>query len=1016
MKIFISLIAFLLLFPVAHFSAPNQELVPKYKTPQSDPKATSTITPLLTYKAEHDKNCQRWVDSLMDKLTLKEKIGQLFIYTLSPVDSKRNLVLLNDVIDTYKVGGLLFSGGKVSNQAQLTNRAQKRSRLPLMITFDGEWGLAMRLRGTPVFPKNMVLGCIQDNRLIYEYGREMARQCRTLGIQVNFAPVADVNINPHNPVINSRSFGENPIWVADKVIAYASGLESGKVLSVCKHFPGHGDTDVDSHKALPVLPFSRERLDSVELYPFKAAIRSGISGIMVGHLQVPVIEPVGGLPSSLSRNIVFDLLTKEFKFKGLIFTDALAMKGVSGNHSVCLQALKAGNDMVLAPRNLKAELAAVMEAVEKGELSREDIDIKCRKVLTYKYVLGLNKKPYVQMSGLGYRINTPQTRDLIRRLNMAAITVLNNKNHILPLHSEKTQSLAFLEVDSENELSPFAQQIEKYVPITRFRLRPNLSETDAKLLKDSLSHFKRVIVAVGEQRLASYQSFFANIAPNAAVYVFFTPGKMLMQIHRAVSKAHAVILGHTLNDEVQRQVADVLFAKATADGRLSASLGGLFYAGQGVTITPQTPLHYMPEDYGLSSNALLKADSVALDGISQGAYPGCQLVVLKDGHMVVDKTFGTHSGIGSPLVQGSDIYDLASLSKTTGTLLAIMKLYDKGRFNLTDCISDYLPFLKHSNKKNITIQELLFHQSGLPSGIGFYQEAIDKDSFKGKLFSNKKDRLHTLHVDDGFWANPNFKFKKEYVSPFKTDGYIWQVSDSIWVNQSFEKVLQKKIAEAPLGPRKYRYSDVGFILLRFLAEKLSGMPMDEYLQREFYEPMGLAHTAYLPLRRFKKSEIVPSSVDDFLRKSVLQGFVHDESAAFQGGVSGNAGLFSNARDVAQVYQMLLNGGEIDGQRYLSKETCDLFTTEVSKISRRGLGFDKPDKNPHNSNCAANVPMEVFGHTGFTGTCAWADPVNNLVYVFLSNRIYPDVNNRKLIKLNIRERIQEAVYDAMIQRQ
>lgn len=1015
MRILISIIAFLLLFPVAHFSAPSQELVPKHKLPSKGPKEISTITPLLTFKAEQDKHCQKWVDSLMRKLTLKEKIGQLFIYTISPVNNKRNLALLNEVINTYKIGGLLFSGGKVSNQALLTNLAQKKSKLPLMITFDGEWGLAMRLRGTPVFPKNMVLGCIQDNRLIYEYGREMARQCRIMGIQVNFAPVADVNINPHNPVINSRSFGENPILVADKVIAYASGLESGKVLSVCKHFPGHGDTDVDSHKALPVLPFSRERLDSVELYPFKAAIRSGVSGIMVGHLQVPVIEPIGELPSSLSRNIVFDLLTNEFKFKGLIFTDALAMKGVSRNQSVCLQALKAGNDMVLAPRNLKEELLAIMNAVDKGSLSREDIDTKCRKVLTYKYILGLHKKPFIQMSGLGLRINTPQTRDLIRRLNMAAITVLNNKNHILPLHRDKTQSLALLEVDRENSLTPLAEQIGKYAPITRFHLRPNLSEVEAKLLKDSLARFKRVIIAVGEQRLASYQPFFADFAPNAAVYVFFTPSKMMLQIHRAVSKANSVMLGHTLNEDVQRQIADVLFAKATADGRLSASLGGLFQAGQGITITPKTPLHYMPEDYGLSSDALLRADTVAMDGISQGAYPGCQLVVLKDGHMVVDKTFGTHSGIGSPLVKSSDIYDLASLSKTTGTLLAVMKLYDKGRFNLTDRISEYLPFLKRTNKKNITIQELLFHQSGLPSGISFYQEAIDKDSFKGKLFSNTKDRLHTLNVDDGFWANPNFKFKKEFVSPIKTDGYIWQVSDSIWVNRSFEKVIQKKIADAPLGPQKYRYSDVGFILLRFLVEKLSGMPMDEYLQREFYEPMGLAHTSYLPLRKFNKSEIVPSSVDDFLRKNVLQGFVHDESAAFQGGVSGNAGLFSNARDVAQVYQMLLNGGEIDGQRYLSKETCDLFTTQVSKISRRGLGFDKPDINPHNSNCAANVPIQVFGHTGFTGTCAWADPINNLVYVFLSNRIYPDVNNRKLIKLNIRERIQEAVYNSLLEK-
>lgn len=977
--------------------------------------ATGTaVEPLLLYKANQDKQCRQWVDSVMNKLTLREKVGQLFIYTIAPVDTKRNQILLKDAVDTYKVGGLLFSGGKMQNQVELTNRAQRMAKVPLMLTFDGEWGLAMRLRGTPVFPKNMVLGCIQDNRLIYEYGREMARQCRLLGIQVNFAPVADVNINPNNPVINTRSFGENPVQVSDKVIAYASGLEGGGVLSVCKHFPGHGDTDVDSHKTLPVLPFTRERLDSVELYPFKEAIRAGVSGMMVGHLQVPVIEPVGGLASSLSRNVVYDLLTNELAFKGLIFTDALAMKGVSGNQSICLQALKAGNDIVLSPRNLKEEMPAVIEAVEKGEISKEDIENKCRKVLIYKYILGLKKKPYVQLSGLGQRINTPQTRDLIRRLNLAAITVLNNKNQVLPLHVDTSLSVALLEVGDLGATNPLAQQLSNYVSISRFRLQPNLTEIQAQQLKDSLATYNRIIVAISEQRLASYQPFFAKFAPQIPViYLFFTPGKMMLQIQRAVTAASSVVLAHSYDDDVQKQVADVLFAKATADGRLSASLGGIFSAGAGVTITPQTPLHFIPEEYGLSSTILQRIDSIALDGIRQGAYPGCQIVVMKNGHLMVDKTFGTHSGEGSNRVQPTDVYDLASLSKTTGTLLALMKLYDKGRFNLTDKISYYLPFLQRTNKKDITIQELLYHQSGLPSGIALYQEAIDKDSYEGRLFSARKDAHHSVQLGTSTWANPKFEFKKEYVSPIEKDGYTLQISDSLWLNPTFLKEMEKKIVEAPMKLKTYTYSDVGFVLLRLLVEELAGVPMDTYLQREFYQPMGLGHTGYLPLRRLPKSVVIPSSIDNFLRKTTLRGFVHDETAAFQGGVSGNAGLFSTALEVAQVYQMLLNGGELNGKRYLSKETCQLFTTEVSKISRRGLGFDKPDtKNPRMSPCGTHATAKVYGHTGFTGTCAWVDPDNKLVYVFLSNRIYPKVTNSKLSKMNIRENIQDVIYEAI----
>lgn len=1002
MKIIPSILAILFLFSAGQVTSSAQNT------------NTATVEPLLVSKALQDEDCRHWVDSVMNKLSFKEKVGQLFIYTIAPIDTKRNLELLHEAVETHKVGGLLFSGGKMQTQVELTNRAQKQAKVPVMITFDGEWGLAMRLRGTPVFPRNMVLGCIRDNQLIYEYGSEVARQCRQIGVQVNFAPVADVNINPKNPVINTRSFGEDPVQVADKVIAYAYGLEGGGVLSVCKHFPGHGDTDVDSHKSLPVLPFTRERLDSVELYPFKKAIRAGLGGMMVGHLQVPVIEPIGGLPSSLSRNVVYDLLTDELAFKGLIFTDALAMKGVSGNGHVSLQALKAGNDMVLAPRNLKEEIPAVLEAVEKGELAREDIENKCRKVLTYKYVLGLKKKTFIQLSGLEQRINRPQTRDLIRRLNQAAITVLNNKNHILPLHADKAQTLALLEIGKPGETEVLAKQMSRYTSLARFRLRPNQTEAENRRLRDSLATYKRIVIAVSEQRLAPYHLFFAKFAPeNPAIYLFFTPGKMMMQIHHAVSHAPAVILGHSHNSDVQRQTADILFAKATADGRLSASIGGLFPTGAGVTITPETPLHFIPEEHGLSSALLKKIDTIALDGIQQGAYPGCQVVVLKNGHVMVDKAFGTYAGKGSPGVESTDIYDLASLSKTTGTLLAVMKLYDKGRFNLTDKISDYLPFLQRTDKKDITIREILYHQSGLPPWLPFYQEVIDKDSYDGRLFSARKDAHHPVQIGTATWANPKFKFKSEYISPVKTGDYTIQICDSLWLNRSFRKVIEEKIVEAPLKQKRYVYSDIGFILLGMLVEQLAGMPMEAYLQREFYEPMGLEHTGYLPLRRFAKSEIVPSNKDRFLRKETLQGYVHDEASAFFGGLAGNAGLFSTAREVARVYQMLLNGGEIDGKRYLSKETCNLFTTETSKISRRGLGFDKPDmEDPKKGNCASGVPAGVYGHTGFTGTCAWVDPENDLVYVFLSNRIYPNVTNRKLNQLHIRERIQEAIYGAM----
>lgn len=476
------------------------------------PAVAAPVEPLLVRPVLDDVRCRQWVDSVLDKLSLKERIGQLFIYTIAPYQDKANKELLRKVVEDYKVGGLLFSGGLMQNQAMLTNEAQRMADIPLLITFDGEWGLSMRLRGTPVFPKNMVLGCIRNDSLLYEYGREMARQCRELGVQVNFAPVADVNINPKNPVINTRSFGESPVNVADKVTAYAKGLEDGGVLSVSKHFPGHGDTDVDSHKALPTLPFTRARLDSVELYPFKKVIQEGLSGIMVGHLEVPAFEAQSGLPSSLSRNVVYDLLTRELKFRGLIFTDALAMKGVSNNGSLCLKALKAGNDLLLVPRRIKEEVDAVLAAVKRGELTEQAVEEKCRKVLTYKYALGLNKKPMIRLSGLGTRINTPYTRDLIRRLNMAAITVLGNATEVLPL-DPSIKDVAVLNVGAAAEIRPFIKQLSGYTRPVEFQLGKDLPAAGRKALRDKLSKYKRILVCVTEHRLAALSVFLCGVCP-----------------------------------------------------------------------------------------------------------------------------------------------------------------------------------------------------------------------------------------------------------------------------------------------------------------------------------------------------------------------------------------------------------------------------------------------------------------------------------------------------------------------
>lgn len=971
------------------------------------------VEPLILYKATQDPRCQQWVDSIFNKMSLKEKVGQLFIYTIAPVDTKANMSLLRDAVHNHKVGGLLYSKGELETQAIINNRAQEMAKTPLMITFDGEWGLSMRLKDTPVYSRNMVLGCVSDEQLIYEYGKEVARQCRELGIHVNFAPDADININPRNPVINTRSFGEDPVNVSDKVILYSSGLESGGVLSVPKHFPGHGDTETDSHHALPLLNFTRQRLDSIELYPFKQAIRAGLGGMMVGHLEVPVLEPQKGLPSSLSHNVVQKLLKDELGFKGLTFTDALAMKGVAGVKHVSLAAIKAGNDMVLTPRNLKEEIEAVIDAVKDGELSEEDINRKCKKILTYKYALGLANYKKIQISGLSYRINTPYARDLNNRLNEAAVTVANNKNQILPLHSD-VKKIALINVGSAGGNTNFEQALKKHVGVKRIQLKPQVMAAERKILRDTLSNYKRVVVCISEKQLAPYKEFFSELSPEIPViYVFFTPEKPMVQLEDGLSKASSVVLAHSNDKNIQEHVAKILFGEASVSGRLSTSVGNVFRPGDGVSMTLPTVHHFIPEEYGVKSSILNRIDAIAQEGIKEGAYPGCQVVVLKEGKTVYDKAFGTFSGEGSEKVTPTSIFDIASLSKTSGTLLAIMKLYDKGLFNLSDKVSTYLDFLKGTDKKDITIRELLLHESGLPSSIFFYLQAIDKDSYEGRLFKATRDNLHTVQTGAQTFAQPNYKFRNGLISDKPDNTYTIQVSDNFWLNKSFNDSINEGIIRAKLGAKTYRYSCIGFVLLQKLAEQLSGMPMNEFLAREFYISMGLQRTTYQPLNTFNKEEIVPSSIDNFLRKTTVQGFVHDETAAFQGGISGNAGIFSTAEEIALIHQMILNGGELDGKRYLSRETCKVFTTEKSRTSRRGLGFDKPDmKDSRKNPCAKSAPAFVYGHTGFTGTCAWVDPRNKLVYVFLSNRIYPDVWVNKLAKLQIRERIQDTIYESI----
>ena len=965
------------------------------------------------YRNADKAEMQQWVDSVFRTLDDDEKIGQLFMPIADLGMSEQNKRRLLRLVNEMKIGGILFHKGNTRSQAVLTNFVQQNSKVPVMVSLDGEWGLSMRLSGTTRFPKNMMLGAIEDIRLIEAYGEEVGRQCREMGIQINFAPDLDVNSNVDNPVIGLRSFGETAAQVAEKGIAYARGLEKTGIISVAKHFPGHGDTSEDSHKTLPAVWHSRERLDSVELFPFRKYVYEGFAGMMTGHLYVPSLEREKKAVS-LSAKVVTDLLQKEIGFRGLCFTDALAMGGATASKAdnPCVQALLAGNDVLLGPANPFSDYKAVKEAVASGIIRKELIEEKCRKVLAYKYIVGLNHYRPIELQGLTERLNSPHAQWLAAKLNAEAMTVLKNTDSILPIKTLAGKKIAVLSL-GETKDCEFQQMMDRYAKVTHFSILRNTPAATQKQIFQQLASYDLIICGVHTVRIPESEQLRQLAAQKKLIYAFFTLPYFCKNYKISIGRAKAVVMAYETTPLAQEYAAQVIWGGIGAHGKLPVTIPGLYYSGTGV-FTEKTRLGFHePEEVGLNPARLRVIESIVQDGLEAKAYPGCQVLVAKDGLIVYDQAFGQYDYEHHQPVTTESVYDIASASKAAGTLLAVMKAYDEKKFNLNDKISDYVTELQSSNKRNITIKQLLYHQSGLVPTINFYLAAIDGDSFQGSLYSARKDAKHPVRFDAKTYVRNDFRFLPELVSTSPKPGYTLEVAKDFYLHESFRDSVMQQIKDSRLGTKgRYRYSCINFILLKELVERRMGQPMDELLDRDFFYPLGAWHTAYNPLHKMDISLIVPTEYDGFLRRQLIRGYVHDEAAAFLGGVSGNAGLFSNAEDLAKILQLYLNEGIYGGERLLSAATCRLFTQSKSPTCRRGLGFDKPQPGSKASPCGLLAPRSVYGHTGFSGTCFWVDPDNQLIYIFLSNRIYPTRANNKLSRLDIRTRIQDAIYKSI----
>lgn len=955
----------------------------------------------------------QWVDSIFNKMTVEEKIGQCFMITFDPVNTTANTNKVKRLIAGQKIGGLLFSKGSYSEQATFTNMAQNESKVPLFISLDGEWGLSMRLEGTTRFPKNIMLGAVTDTQLLYEYGREVGRQCREMGIQINFAPDIDVNSNPENPVIGTRSFGDDPERVAQLGIAYAQGLESMGVIAVGKHFPGHGDTREDSHNTLPTVSGDRNRLNNVELYPFQKFINAGISGIMVGHLSVPVLDNTSGLPSSLSKKIITDLLKNEMSFTGLVVTDALVMKG-AGASDMCVKALLAGNDILLNPANPATEFESVRSAVESGRIPASLIDEKCKKILQYKYITGLSNRQDISVRGLNAKLNTVEADLTNRKLNESAITLLKDNQNLLPLKDLDQKQIAYISVGEASQ-TQFQRSLLNYEKNTTYNVTAATTAARTESILSGLKKHDVVIVGIHSTKKPNLNFIRQLTQQNKVILTFFISPYYMDDYAQIIKNSEAVVMAYENTPLAMDYAGQAIFGGIGFKGKFPVTIKNLFDNGTGL-LTKQVRLKYsLPEEAGMSSYRLASIRKIVEEGISAQAYPGCQVLVVKDGVVVYNEAFGYFDYAKSRAVTVDDVYDLASVSKATATVPAVMKLYDENKIKVGDRLSSYIPELKSTDKDKITVREALFHQSGLTSFLPFYQMLIDKNSYSGTLMKYKRDYTYRLQVDENVFANKDFKFKINLVSATPKQGFTLQVAKDLYVHQSFSDSILNAIAQSTLKRQgSYQYSDLNFMLLKEAVENISKTSIDKYLYDNFYARLGASQTTYRPLSHgVELTDIAPTENDEFLRDQLLVGYVHDEAAAFSGGVAGNAGLFSDANDLAKLLQMLLNNGQYGGEKYLSEETCKFFTVTKSPQSRRGLGFDKPDlSNPSKSPTCKSAPGSVYGHTGFTGTCFWVDPDSKMIYIFLSNRVYPHRWHKKLMSLNIRPRIQQVIYDAI----
>ncbi len=986
--------------------------------------ATSTMENIKPVKPEITKGVFAQAEKTLSTMTVDEKIGQLFMVAVWSEWQEKTLSRIYSEAEQYHIGGVCFFAGSAFSQVEITNKLNEIAKIPMLVGVDGEWGLGMRVTDAFQFPYAMNVGAVSDSSLVYEMGKQIGEHCRRLGVHINFAPVHDLNSNPLNPVINYRSFGSGVSNVSAKCKAYMLGMQSEGVLAVAKHFPGHGDTQTDSHHALPVIDKSLEEFEEFEMKPFQNSIDNGLQAMMIGHLSVPQLV-THDLPASLNPEIIYGIVKQKMGFKGLIVSDALNMEAVSkGIENHYLKAFQAGNDILLFPEDVVEGIRQIKAGLAHGDIAESELDERCLRVLSYKYALGVQNFTPISKDHLLEDINPVKSKVLNYHLLEQSLTLVRNVKSVIPFKDLDKKKIAAVSINGDEDT--FLSTLKKYTAIDVFHSTLNTPEEINDLIS-KLSGYDEVIVGLhGYQKTKGVNygisdadiTFVVQLSEmlNVHVVLMANPYAIRRVTAEEFIKIQSLMFTYGDNDMIESLAAQALFGGVALQGKLPLQINDFLHEGLGYQ-TKVCRLSYVdiPEVAGLNSEKLTKIDTIVDELISEEMSPGCQVLVARHGKVVFSKAYGYHTYAKTDPVQEDDLYDIASVTKVAATVPLIMELKDEGVLNLRNGLSTYLPELKNKPNGKLNIKELLLHQAGLQSYIGFDFQLLDEDKLKGSLFHKGRTAEYSIKLTPGIYMTNKYVFKDQYLSDTADAHFNVKVAEGVYTFAGYRDEMFHTIDTLPLrNNKKYQYSDLGFYYAFRVVEAIGQKPINEMADERLYAPLGMNCTLYNPLTRYDKKRIVPTVDELFFRHQLLQGYVHDQGAALMGGVAGHAGLFSNANDLAKLFQMYLNQGFYGRKNYVFPNTIKYFTQHTEHDFRRGVGFDKPETHTDRPQptCISASPS-TFGHTGFTGIGIWADPENDLIYIFLSNRVHPDSYNNKFSKENIRPRIQQVIYDALL---